>query len=115
MHFVGWSAEKLARAQLWQQVFLIVAGALALALAIVAYVFRTPLASTATAMPTVNGPAMRELQLHGVAAATMLAAYVLVTPPGAVPDEEAYLAKIVRISQGVALGIPGRRPCPIHG
>ncbi|WP_242109644.1 DUF2142 domain-containing protein [Luteimonas aquatica] len=115
VRFVGRSAEKLARAQVWQRVFLVAAGLLVLALAAAAYACRASLAAAAAAMPAVKGFAVLERRLHWIAAAMMLAlgtAYVLATPPGAVPDEEAHLAKIVRISQGVAFGDSGTRPMP---
>jgi len=115
VRFVGRSAQKIERAGAWQSVFQAALLGLLLVLGGLGYFHRSPLQSMIAAMRVPPGFALLDRRAHWWCAAMMLAfgtAYVFVTPPGAVPDEEAHLAKIVRISQGVAFGDSGSVPMP---
>ncbi|QOW21675.1 DUF2142 domain-containing protein [Novilysobacter avium] len=112
IHFRGRSASSIAAAQRWWWLALAGWGLAGL---------------MAVRLVHLSGPWMQawlpgwmrgedlDKQIHWIFVVIMLgfgAAYIVVTPPGAVPDEEAHLAKIVRISQGVPLGDSGDRPMP---
>lgn len=112
IHFLGRAGNSIVSAQMWW--WLALAGWGLAALMVVRLV-------------DLLGPRMQTLlprwmrgegldrQIHWIFVVIMLgfgAAYIMATPPGAVPDEEAHLAKIVRISQGVPLGDSGDRLMP---
>lgn len=108
-------ADKLERARFWHAVFM-VALTLWVALAGIAlYLFRRSLAEALRRFPVLPGMAWLDTRLPWVLAGLMLllgGAYAVITPPGAVADEEAHMAKIVRVAHGTAFGDSGDRLLP---
>jgi hypothetical protein len=103
----GTASDRIRAARPWHR-----AGRLALALLIpvvgvLAWRHRRPLGALARTLPPPRGWRRVEPQLHHVVMALMLVfggLFVFVTPPGAVPDEQAHFAKIVRVAWGEPLG-----------
>lgn len=66
-------------------------------------------------LPTGCRPLLLDRHLPGIFGALLVvfgACYIIVTPPGAVPDEEAHFAKVIRVSQGILIGDADDRPIP---
>ncbi|HEY0662663.1 MAG TPA: DUF2142 domain-containing protein [Lysobacter sp.] len=115
VRFVDRSAAKIERAGTWQRVFFATAFALLLALGWIRHFNRARLQAAIAALPVLPGFAAIDRRAHWFCAAMMLVfgtAQVFGTPPGAVADEEAHFAKIVRISEGVVVGGSGATPMP---
>jgi hypothetical protein len=114
LRFVDRSARKIERAGTWQAVFYATLPVLLVSLWWI-YRFYRRLREWLSAIPTIPGFRTLYRNAHWVCAALMLllgAAYVFITPPGAVADEEAHLAKIVRLSEGMPFGGSGSEPLP---
>lgn len=116
--FAGSSLQAIRRAGAWQVAYRIAVGAIVLLL----WWLLRPWIITARNLPGgVSSP--RWLQAmdrnaHWLGAALMLllgSAYVFGTPPGAVPDEPAHLAKIIRIAHGAPFGGSGQALLPELG
>lgn len=118
LHFIGKSARKIERAGMWQLVFYTALPFLLISLWLVCHLYRTRLAEWRDRLAVIPAPrAFKALDRNvpWVGAAMMLlfgAAYVFITPPGAVADEEAHLAKIIRVSEGIPFGGSGSVPLP---
>ncbi|QSX79652.1 DUF2142 domain-containing protein [Agrilutibacter solisilvae] len=111
----GASAAQVKRAARWQRIF--VAGSLLLVLAVVFALWRrrAALGARLRAWPAVPALAVLDRRAHWLCAALMLAfglGHAVLTPPGAVADEEAHLAKVIRIAGGFAFGDSGDAPMP---
>lgn len=114
LRFVDRSARKIERAGTWQAVFYAALPVLLVSLWWI-YRFYRRLREWLSALPAPPGFGTLDRNAHWVCAALMLVfgvAYVFITPPGAVADEEAHLAKIIRLSEGVPFGGSGSEPLP---
>jgi uncharacterized membrane protein len=103
----GETDTRIRTARRWNRllrVSLILSLALAVALA---WRMRVPLGACLARLPMPRAWRLLETRLHLVAMAAMLlfgGAFVFTTPPGAVPDEQAHLAKAIRVAWGIPLG-----------
>lgn len=113
VQFRGVAADRIARAAAWHKVFLATLPALVLLVFWLLHRRRGQLAAwMVTVLP---GVAWLDRRLHWSAALLMLVfgiGYVFITPPGAVADEEAHLAKVVRIAHGAPFGDSGTKLLP---
>lgn len=113
IRLVGASAAELRGATVWQRISTAILIAL---LAVAARIFfLVDRAGIVRAMPVLPVFDRFGQWAHWACAVLMLGfglAYIAVTPPGAVADEEAHFAKIVRISQGAPFGDSGAQLMP---
>ncbi len=115
VHFSGAAAQKIARADRWQSVFLASLSAAAFVMSWLLFSTRGQWSLLVARLPVLPGVPSLERRLPWFGALLMLVlgvAYVYVTPPGAVADEAAHLAKIARIANGVPFGDSGAKPMP---
>ena len=118
VRLIGRSAGKIDRAGTWQMVFYTAMPLLFISFWWVCRLYREKLRVWRDWLAMV--PAPRKFKAfdrsaHWICAAMMLAlgaTYVFITPPGAVADEEAHLAKIIRLSEGIPFGGSGSEPLP---
>lgn len=114
VRFVGRSAQKIERAGTWQTVFYTTLSVLLVSLWWIYRLYRR-LREWLSEIPVFPGFRTLDRNAHWACAALMLllgTAYVFNTPPGAVADEEAHLAKVIRLSEGIPFGGSGSQPLP---
>ncbi len=115
VRFVGGTLDAMQHARTWQNVFHAVLSAFLLGLCGMYGFHRTALREWLSAVRLPASFKLLDANAHWMCAALMLVfgvAYVLVTPPGAVADEEAHLAKIIRVSEGFPFGGSGLARLP---
>ena len=117
MVFTGQAEQRLQQARHWQHVYGAALVGATLLLAWLAWTARAAMQRRLDALRASQRLQGLERCLHWLLAALMLAlggAYVVATPPGAVADEEAHLAKAVRVAHGIPFGGSGdvRLPNP---
>ena len=114
VRFVGRSAHKIERAGTWQTVFYVTLAMLLISLWWTYRLYRR-LREWLSAAPVLPGFRTIDRHAHLICAGLMFlfgAAYLFITPPGAVADEEAHLAKVIRLSEGIPFGNSGSKPLP---
>ena len=108
LQFIGEAASRIDRARSWHGVFLL---SLFFALASAAALGVLTREAWLPRVERLSGRLARlAIHAHWLCIGLMLLfglAYALLTPPGAVADEEAHLAKVLRIVNGVPLGASG--------
>ncbi|QDH71024.1 DUF2142 domain-containing protein [Marilutibacter alkalisoli] len=115
LRFTGASLDTIDRAGHWRGIrdwALLLIGVF---LSTFAVVHRKSWSRAIESMPTWPGFFVLERRIVLVCVPLMLAfgiAFIAITPPGAVPDEAAHLAKIVKIGEGVPFGNADGRPMP---
>jgi hypothetical protein len=115
LRLVEASAGRSASATRWRSVYVVLRLSLLLALASAVYALsRTTIGRRWIEMAD---PVARRFDrsAHWILMALMLlfgTLYLALTPPGAVADEEAHLAKVARIAAGVPFGDSGTTPMP---
>ena len=111
----GATADRANRGKYW---FWVSLGAAVLAVLVLLWVtafLRTWLRPIAERMSPLPGYPALAKRMPWITCVLMLAfglGYLVLTPPGAVPDEAAHLAKIIRVQAGVPFGDSGDRPLP---
>lgn len=113
--FVGSSLQAIKRAGAWQVVYRIAEGAILLLLWWLLRSWTTAARSLPDGVSSPRWLEATDRNAHWLGALLMLllgSAYVVGTPPGAVPDEPAHLAKIIRIAYGAPFGGSGQELLP---
>ena len=110
LQFTGSAKAKIIDAGHWHDLMRVALVLGAIALAWLVYLQRSQLHAVVERLPLPPAQALLLRHLHWPCAVLLFGfgiAYLALTPPGAVADEEGHLAKILRVAHGVPMGSSG--------